>query len=494
MTSSVNRLEYEAESSRSRISELLDELRGRISPGEVVDQVIDFASDGAGGDMVRNLGRQARQNPLALTVIGAGLAWLMLSDARASDGRGSTTTRGSSTSGLGRIFRRTSSRGRRAAGEYAAGVSGTIDDTMDEMEAGTRRFGDRLGSTASDARGRMADAAGRVTGTVSDAAGGVSDSISATAWRASDRVSDTAGRVSDSVSDAAWRAGSAATDVASDARSTMSDATSRASDAASRAGATISDAAHSMTSGAQSMAGATSGAVRGFASAASDRLRDTVGNVRDTASGAVDAVADTASDLRDRATDAALTAGRTAGDVGRRAGTTLWHLFQEQPLVAAGLGLAIGAAIGAALPSTEAENRMLGETSDEVKRRARALAEEQAAKARHVAEETYEVAKESVSQAAEEVTNAAKERASQVVDEATHAAEEEGFPAGTVRAELGRSRGSSQGGTDRREGQSGSMTEKGGSSAARHRDDVPHSGREGFGEGQEQEQSKTPGE
>jgi gas vesicle protein len=476
MTPSVNRLEYEAESSRNRISELLDELRGRISPGEVVDQVIDFASDGAGGDMVRNLGRQARQNPLALTVIGAGLAWLMLSDARAGDGRGSTMTRGSSTGGLGRIFRRTSSRARRAAGEYAAGVSGTIDDTMDEMEAGTHRVRDRLGST------------------VSDAAGGVSDSISATAWRASDRVSDTAGRVSDSVSEAAWRAGSAATDVASEARSTMSDATSRASDAASRAGATISDTAHSMTSGAQSMAGAASGAVRGFASAASDRLRDTVGNVRDTASGAVDAVADTASDLRDRATDAALTAGRTAGGVGRRAGTTLWHLFQEQPLVAAGLGLAIGAAIGAALPSTEAENRMLGETSDEVKRRARALAEEQAAKARRVAEQTYESAKEGVSQAAEEVTNVAKERASQVVDEATHAAEEEGFPTGTVRAELGRSRGSSQGGSDRREGQSGSMTEKGGSSAARHRDDVPHSGREGFGEGQEQEHSKTPGE
>jgi len=113
---------------------------------------------------------------------------------------------------------------------------------------------------------------------------------------------------------------------------------------------------------------------------------------------------------------------RSASDVGRRTGSGLSQLaqfIQDQPLIAAGLGLAIGAALGAALPETEMENRALGERADEVKARAREAAAEQVEKAKHVAERTYE---------------AAKEEAGHVVDEATRAADEEGFPTGTLRA------------------------------------------------------------
>src|SRR5690606_38663675 len=43
-------------------------------------------------------------------------------------------------------------------------------------------------------------------------------------------------------------------------------------------------------------------------------------------------------------------------------------LLEEQPLLVGAIGLALGAALGAAFPRTEAEDRMLGEHSDSARR------------------------------------------------------------------------------------------------------------------------------
>lgn len=48
----------------------------------------------------------------------------------------------------------------------------------------------------------------------------------------------------------------------------------------------------------------------------------------------------------------------------RRAREGFKSLFDEQPLLIGALGIAIGAAIGAALPPTEQENRLMGEVRD----------------------------------------------------------------------------------------------------------------------------------
>jgi hypothetical protein len=68
MTTSSERLEYEAEQSRERFTAKLEELRAQITPGQLVDQFADYARESGGGEFVRNLGRQVRDNPLPVAL------------------------------------------------------------------------------------------------------------------------------------------------------------------------------------------------------------------------------------------------------------------------------------------------------------------------------------------------------------------------------------------------------------------------------------------
>ncbi|MGH7060927.1 MAG: DUF3618 domain-containing protein, partial [Stellaceae bacterium] len=69
-------LEAEADRTRARMAALLDELRRRVSPGQVIDQAIEYTTQGPPAAFLRNLGREIRDNPLPLALIVAGLAWL----------------------------------------------------------------------------------------------------------------------------------------------------------------------------------------------------------------------------------------------------------------------------------------------------------------------------------------------------------------------------------------------------------------------------------
>jgi len=56
--------------------------------------------------------------------------------------------------------------------------------------------------------------------------------------------------------------------------------------------------------------------------------------------------------------------------MGERVRSTLSEVLDQQPLLLGALGLALGAGIAAAFPATEAETRLVGETSDAVKEHA----------------------------------------------------------------------------------------------------------------------------
>ena len=75
-------LEREAEETRSRLAGTLNELRSRVTPGQVVDQVADYVRDGPAADFLRNLGREIRENPIPVLLIVTGIGWLMIATAR----------------------------------------------------------------------------------------------------------------------------------------------------------------------------------------------------------------------------------------------------------------------------------------------------------------------------------------------------------------------------------------------------------------------------
>jgi hypothetical protein len=78
MSDMTDHLEDQIEAHRANVEDTLDKLRGRLS----VDQVVDDIGQIVGVQDLRGTlaltGRQMRENPLALGLIGIGLAWLLI--------------------------------------------------------------------------------------------------------------------------------------------------------------------------------------------------------------------------------------------------------------------------------------------------------------------------------------------------------------------------------------------------------------------------------
>jgi Protein of unknown function (DUF3618) len=268
-------LEREAEARRAQLAQTFDELRARVTPGHVLDRLVDYATDSQGADFFRNLRDQTVANPVALGIVGAGLAWLML-----SNGRPARDTPGAPYRARGRM--RT----------YFAGAR--------------ERTGDALGEAAAGARDRVAEAAHRASEVAGSAAASLRDTTSSTYEQARSRASETR--------------------------------------------AALGGAASTVYGGVAQSAGRTAEGMRAFATGAATTSRDMI------------------------------------------------DFCCDQPLVLAGLGIALGAAFGAAFPSTETEDQLMGEASDEVKDRTRALAQEHYEKSRSTAEAALDKVHQKVSQ------------------------------------------------------------------------------------------------
>jgi Protein of unknown function (DUF3618) len=79
---SAAEIEREVQQSRAEVEQTLDAIQARLSPGQLLDQAVGYFRDGRGGEFARNLGDSIIQNPLPLTLVGVGLAWMMLAGQR----------------------------------------------------------------------------------------------------------------------------------------------------------------------------------------------------------------------------------------------------------------------------------------------------------------------------------------------------------------------------------------------------------------------------
>ncbi|WP_455886520.1 DUF3618 domain-containing protein [Pseudomonas rustica] len=74
-------LEQEINARREHISDLVDALEQRLSPGQMVDRLLAYAK-GNGGEFFQNLGTTLKNNPVPATLTVLGLAWLGLNQNR----------------------------------------------------------------------------------------------------------------------------------------------------------------------------------------------------------------------------------------------------------------------------------------------------------------------------------------------------------------------------------------------------------------------------
>ena len=78
---SAAEIEQESEERRAHVAALIDELRDRVTPGAIVNELI---GPDTGRELARfaayQVRRQIRRNPLPFAVIGVGIAWLLLAE------------------------------------------------------------------------------------------------------------------------------------------------------------------------------------------------------------------------------------------------------------------------------------------------------------------------------------------------------------------------------------------------------------------------------
>ena len=70
-------LEQEVEAQRQRVEDRIGQIQDKLSPGQMVDELLSYAKNSGGGDFVANLGKNVIGNPLPVALLGISLLWLM---------------------------------------------------------------------------------------------------------------------------------------------------------------------------------------------------------------------------------------------------------------------------------------------------------------------------------------------------------------------------------------------------------------------------------
>ena len=137
-------------------------------------------------------------------------------------------------------------------------------------------------------------------------------------------------------------------------------------------------------------------AIKGKASEVADKARATMHDVRDAVAGkagmAADEMSDAAAGSADAISRTMSNAKQTVSDAkqsmtqaAQSSQSAVMDFIEKNPLVVAGIGAAVGAFLAASLPSSRAENALLGKASDGLKDKARDAAAQGLEQAKNLA-------------------------------------------------------------------------------------------------------------
>ena len=135
---SPEEIEAEIARERARMGDTLEAIQHRLSPGQLLDQALEYSRRGP-GEYLSHLGVSVKENPMPVALVAIGLGWLMTSGA-----------------------------GTHMTGGAAHGAAGS-------SSGHTRGEGSRAGSAVSDAMHRIGDAARSARDSASHAAASARD-------------------------------------------------------------------------------------------------------------------------------------------------------------------------------------------------------------------------------------------------------------------------------------------------------------------------------
>lgn len=137
-------LEREIDAQRSSIGNIVDALESKFSPGQLLDQALNYTRGNA-GEFLGNLGTTIKSNPVPTVLTSVGLLWLMM-----GQNRGPSTASG--TSGVSHLGERVS--------DMAHSVTDNFSGAKSRLEETARRMKDKAG--------HMGDKAGELTDKVTE--------------------------------------------------------------------------------------------------------------------------------------------------------------------------------------------------------------------------------------------------------------------------------------------------------------------------------------
>ncbi len=159
-------IERDLEQTRKRMDRTLDEIQGRLSPGQLLDEGLSYFGNGKSeylSTFGRNLATSTRDNPLPVMMIGLGVLWLTMGQRQPDAGTGksaperSAGRNGAAPNGDDDVAKRA-----RAAG---AGLRQETDETMQAFEhrrqqamARVLDLKEQADETAEDLQARVAQA------------------------------------------------------------------------------------------------------------------------------------------------------------------------------------------------------------------------------------------------------------------------------------------------------------------------------------------------
>lgn len=200
-TTDPSRIERDLDQTRARLGTHLNELQGRLSPGQVVDDAMAYFRGSDGAEFGRNLLESVRSNPLPAAITGIGLAWLMASSTRPTSTGSPSAAHGSGGDDSSARIRTAERRVARQPGEdehvytarlteargQAIGLSREPHDTdqsfSDRVKEAMSRGSQAAAESAEALREKAGDAAGAVSSAV-DSVGSMAQSATQSAGRA----------------------------------------------------------------------------------------------------------------------------------------------------------------------------------------------------------------------------------------------------------------------------------------------------------------------